>query len=241
MSSIASLEAYRPVAVEGGSSVVEQIKEFGRRTLEVDGSSVVAIRPTNEVFRTSKVGTLHRPEDRLNYYHLALAEENVKHVGKKFNRARDRLENGARSGINDFIRTEDRCGLEPLEETFEYIMKQEFNVDPTEFIEANIDDIDVIEYQSKYPGKYLFVFKITDKSNVKIPKMLHRMSEVAQLAITKSGGTIRDFPVGGIVDSIPFAETNITCEKQRSDFVNHVRELLPLPVLFTSLELTTKY
>lgn len=243
MSSISTLEVYRSVLVDSDSTLVEQYTAMGRSILDSDGTSAVAHRPSNETRRTRKIGAMYREANELNYYHLSRSGVNVKHFGRKIISARERLDEGLTPKAREIDSIDQRLGHEPLADTLFYIHENEFGQDNDALIELVLDGVEDVESPMLYPGRNIFCFSAGLRANRFETGMLKRMSYISALAIDNEGGQLADVEDASIVDLVPFAfaETSATCELQRKQFIDNVRELLPVTVLLSPIDFNTIY
>lgn len=243
MSTISSLEVYRQVILRPeDTTFIEEVSSLGRSFFDKEGQSVTSGYDDITV-KTTVEGARYRDASRLNYYHLSIADLNVKKFGRKLINARDRLEHGP-SRVTDVsgLSVEERLEKESLEDTLEAVKEQEFGQDSYSPVKIVLDQIDDVEYPMLFPGKRLVVLKASDRSNRFEAAMLKRMSSVASLAVKNRGPRIREAENKTIVDTVPILDTREHSFEALEAFKQRVaKQLLPIEVEVTSLEFHTKY
>lgn len=232
MPNIATLEVFRPVYLDKGSDFIEQIETKARQVFDTNGSAVTANRPDNIVTSTIKRGARVYSEEELVRYHLSVAGTG-KHLGKKIVSAQLRIEEGLSSRSGIFGLNEAALSLE---EHLDLVAIKEFGLAEGGPMEAEVTEFRVIEDNTLFPNKKLFVFA-TEVYQPQAKGVLRQMDTVVRARLNDFAGTslssIENGPRTGLV---PFAETRSRDEARISRFLNHATELLPMHITLGSVD-----
>lgn len=243
MSTISALEVFRQAVLSPeDATFVQEVSTLGRSFFDTEGQSLTSGQDDITV-KTTVDGARYRDISRLNYYHLSVADINVKKFGRKIINTRDRLEDGpTRTYDVEGLEIGDRVGKESLEKTLDAVSRYEYGQSEDSPLRLVLDEIDDVEYPMLFPGKRLLVLRASAKANRFESGMLQRMSSVASLAIKSRGPRIREAENRSIVDTVPLLDTR----EQRPDVIEAFKhrvckQLLPIEVELTGLEFHTKY
>lgn len=241
MRKILTLEAARPVLLDPSSTFVDEVTTFSRQIFDTNGRSAVAFRPSDRVVSTVRGGMHITDESELRYFHFAAAGLDSKRLGSKIYRAKERLdaEPGDRTTIFDEVRTpvEQRAGEEPLEATLNAIAENEYDFDPDELPGIVFDDVEAVEATMMAPNKKLIVLRSRDLLGRTAASMYCRMSQVTNLAVTRTLRRESELERSPQIDGVKIGETRNMDPAKMGLFIAHVAELLPIRAQLGPVEL----
>lgn len=244
MSDVISFEVSRGVMVgpdKGAGGFVSEITALGRNIFDTEGVGAVSIRPSDIAVRTVKAGIVINDEFDLRYHHAMYEGLDTKRLGKKLHGARVRLgyedDCQATKPFFDNSDIEERAGHEPLARTFERIQGA-YAFDTLPDIECG--SIDAVEAPLTYPGETLFVLRPTEGRDMSPESMYRHMTFVANLALSRTVGRLKDLERIKIEDGIVIARTRKRNKKLIADFQKSVADILPVVVMVDGVTTTAK-
>lgn len=241
MSTIASLEVYRPVLFvrEAEESVhqtddndfVEKAATMARLLLDQSGKSSVTLRTDNVVRPTVVQATRVYPS--LRYVHMRATGGNVKHLANKMVAARMLMEEGR----------QDRS-IQPLATVLGDVAVQEYGVtDNTMFYDLELGRTDVITQQTKDGQRQFVVLRPGREADAEaesphtdyIRPMLETMSRTAiDYLMNYSSERLHGLVSVPVSDSVPIARVESSDPEKAELLASHIGELLPVTVTVSS-------
>jgi hypothetical protein len=215
-------EVSRGIVLPDDSTFVEDVNTFGHEILDVDGTSAVSLRPTNQTIRTRRAGALYYPEASMRYTHLSIVDLAISRAKKRVNKM-EHLLLGSRNR---------------LERSPDYVRQTNPGDREISDMDVIFDAVDEVSYPALSPRQTFFVLRATDRSNRVEARALRENTQAINGVVQHlRPGETSNAPT---VDTIPFAETTIVTDPERRiQFLKHVRQLLPLKVSLLPIDVST--